>query len=287
MGVGRRDGHRNCREIRLITFDRVSFTYPGADRCAIENISFFIEPGSVTLVTGSLGSGCSTLLLVAAGLAPHLTGGTLVGKAVTLGVEVGAQAAHRQIAGRVGLLLPAPWTQLSGVAFSVADEVAFGPANLGRPRDRIARAVERAMALAGVSHLAERDPTTLSGGELQRVILAGIIALEPEVYLLDEPAVELDPEAADAFYRMLPELAREAAVVLATTDTDRAVEVAARVILLERGRCIAQGTPDGVLGSEKTVSASASTTVAQIAHAAGLSGPFPLTPEALALRFNA
>ena len=270
----------------MIVFEKVSFTYPGAAGPALDDVSLSIEPGSVTLVTGGLGSGCSTLLLVAAGLAPHLIGGTLGGRALTLGVEVGTQAAHRQIAGRVGLLLPTPWTQLSGVAFSVADEVAFGPANLGRPRDRIARAVERAMTRTGVSHLAGRDPTTLSGGELQRVMLAGIIALEPEVYLLDEPAVELDPDAADAFYRMLPELARDAAVVIATTDMDRAVEVAGRVVLLERGRCIAQGTPAEVLGAEATVLAGGSTTVAQIAHAAGLSAPFPLTPEELARRLG-
>jgi len=199
-------------------------------------------------------------------------------------VEQGDTAARAKIAARVGLLLPTPWTQLSGVAFSVEDEVAFGPANLGRPRDQITKAADRAMSLAGVAHLADRDPTTLSGGELQRVMLAGIIALEPDIYLLDEPAVELDPEAADAFYRMLPGLARDAAVIIATTDLDRAVDVAGRVILLEGGRMVAQGTPVEVLGAEATVLAGRSTTVAQIARAAGLTAPFPVTPEALARR---
>ena len=169
----------------MITFDHVSFTYPGASRPALEKVTLGFSRGEITLVTGRLESGCSTLLLIAAGLVTHLTAGKLTGTVRVLGVEAGTQAAHREIAGRVGLLLPTPWTQLSGVAFSVADEVAFGPANLGRPRDRIAKAVDRAMSLANVGHLADRDPATLSGGELQRVMLAGIIALEPEVYLLD------------------------------------------------------------------------------------------------------
>lgn len=268
----------------MIRFDRVTFRYPETEAPALKDVSLGFEPKSVTVVTGPLGAGCSTLLLVAAGLAPHLTGGKLDGLVRTFGVEMGTAAAHRQIAGRVGLLLSTPWTQLSGVAFSVADEVAFGPANLGRPRERIARSVERAMALAGVTHLADRDPAALSGGELQRVMLAGIIALEPEVYLLDEPAVELDPDAADAFYRILPGLAGDAAVVVATTDIDRAVDVANRVFLFDSGQCIAQGTPAEVLGSEQVVSAGRSTTAAHIAHAAGVPAPYPLTAEILAKR---
>lgn len=266
----------------MIRLEEVSFTYPGAPGFALEEVSLEIPRGGVTLVTGPLSAGCSTLLLVAAGLAPSLTGGKLAGQATTLGVEQGDSAARAKIAGRVGLLLPTPWTQLSGVASSVEDEVAFGPANLGRPREQIARAVEHAMTLAGVDHLAGRDPATLSGGELQRVMLAGIIALEPEVYLLDEPAVELDPEAADAFYRMLPDLARDAVVVIATTDLDRAVEIATRVVLIDGGKLVALGTPAEVLGAETLVLEGRSTTVAQIARAAGLPAPFPLTPDELA-----
>ena len=270
----------------MIRFDDVSFTYPGAPGFAIERVSLEIPRGGVTLLSGPLGAGCSSLLLVAAGLAPSLTGGKLAGQVTTLGVEQGDTAARAKIAGRVGLLLPTPWTQLSGVAFNVEDEVAFGPANLGRPREQITQSVERAMTLAGVTHLAGRDPATLSGGELQRVMLAGIIALEPEIFLLDEPAVELDPEAADAFYDLLPDLARDATVVVATTDMDRAVEVASRVILLDGGKRVAEGTPADVLGAEPVVSAGHSTTVAQIAGAAGLSAPFPLTPENLARRLG-
>src|SRR5262249_49240009 len=129
------------------------------------------------------------------------------------------------------------------------------------------------------THLADRDPNTLSGGELQRVILAGIIALEPDVYLLDEPTVELDPESTEAFYQVLPELARQTAGVIATTDIDHGVEVAGRVVLLHEGRVAAQGSPDQVLGAEALVLALKSTTTAQIAHAAGLPAPFPLTVD--------
>ncbi|MBI4419601.1 MAG: ABC transporter ATP-binding protein, partial [Gemmatimonadetes bacterium] len=183
----------------MIRFDHLTFQYPASPRPALDRVSATIEPGAVTLVTGPLGAGCSTLLLVAAGLAPHVTGGQVTsGGVATLGADPTTAEGRRALAGRVGLLLSRPWTQLSGMAFTVSEEIAFGPANLGWDRGRIAEAVDQAMALTGVTHLEDRDPTTLSGGELQRVMLAGVAAMEPALYLLDEPALELDPAGAES-----------------------------------------------------------------------------------------
>ena len=263
--------------MRVIQLERASFTYPGAERPALDGVTSLVGPGIVTLVTGPLGSGCSTLLLVAGGLAPHVTGGRRTGKVTTLGLDPAAATGRRALAGKVGLLLPTPWTQLSGLGFTVEEEVAFGPANLGRSRERIAESVDRAMRLAGVTHLARRDPLTLSGGELQRVMIAGVLAIEPQVYLLDEPAMELDPAGAAALYRLLPELSSRATVLVATTDLDRAVEIAGRILLLRDGRCIADGVPDDVLTTDEVVSARSSTTVASIARQAGLAAPYPLS----------
>lgn len=264
----------------MIRFDGVSFTYTGAARPALDSISATFGPGVVHLVTGPLGAGCSTLLLAAAGLAPHITGGRLSGIVSALGNVPSSADGRRALAGRIGLLLPTPWTQLSGMASTVADEVAFGPANHGWPRTRIADAVSRAMDRVGIVHLENRQPETLSGGELQRVILAGVMAMDPEVYLLDEPALELDPAGAEALYRLLPELAREATVVVASTDVDRLLEVTGRVWLLREGRCVAHGSPDAVLGTEDAVAARCSGTTAEIARSAGLPPPFPVTVEA-------
>lgn len=270
----------------MIRLDRVSFTYPGASAPALHEVTVELGRDGVTLVTGPLGSGCSTLLLLAAGLAPHLTGGTLSGTVKTLEVELGTRDAHRALAGRVGLLLPTPWTQLSGISYTAWDEVAFGPANLGWPRDRIAAAVERAMELTGVAHLRNRDPATLSGGELQRVILAGIIALEPAVFLFDEPAIELDPAAADRFYQVAHTLSRSALVVIATTEVDRAASAAGRVLLLSRGRLVASGTPDHVLGSPAAIESGCAPSTAILAHRAGLQPPYPTALDHLAARMS-
>jgi energy-coupling factor transporter ATP-binding protein EcfA2 len=269
----------------MIRFDRFSFTYPAARSPSLDAITATLRPGSVTLITGPLGAGCSTLLLAAAGLAPHLTGGTFSGAASTLEQDPSTREGRRALAGRVGLLLPTPWTQLSGMALTVADEIAFGPANHGWPRGRITEAVNRAMDRLGITHLTNRDPTTLSGGEVQRVILAGLMAMEPEVYLLDEPALELDPAGAESFYRMLPELSRSATVVIASTDVDRVVEVTNSVLLLRDGRCVAWGSPADVLRGDQAVKARCSTTVAEIARAAGSGPPYPLTIADAVTRF--
>jgi energy-coupling factor transport system ATP-binding protein len=269
-----------------IRFDAVSFRYPGADTPALRDVSLEFAPGSVTLVTGRLGAGASTLLLAAAGLAPHVTGGDREGTVTTLGVDPATPEGRRALAGRVGLLLPTPWTQLSGMAYTVWEEVAFGPANLGWPRERIADAVDKALDAVGAEQLAGRDPRTLSGGELQRVMYAGVLAMEPEVLLLDEPAIELDPSGARTLYASLSLVAERATVVLATTDLDRAVEHADRAVLLQEGAVVEDGAPDEVLGSRVAVERGVAPRIAALAGAAGAAEPYPITVQAAVTRWR-
>lgn len=268
-----------------VRFDELSFRYPGGDRDALREVSVSLEAETIALVTGRLGSGCSTLLLAAAGLAPHITGGTRRGAVTTLGHDPASAEGRRALAGRVGLLLPTPWTQLSGMSYTVWEEVGFGPASLGWPRERIDGAVQRALAQVHAQHLESRDPRTLSGGELQRVMLAAVTATDPEVLLLDEPALELDPVGARHLYDLLPAMAAERTVVVASTDVDRAAEVATHVLMLDRGSLVAQGNPAEVLGSASTVAMGAATTVASIARSAGMDAPFPVSVAAAVRRF--
>ena len=213
----------------------VTFTYPGADRAALAGLSLTVATGEIAVITGAAGAGASTLLLVATGLAPRLVGGTLTGSRT-----IGAR--------RCGIVFARPWTQLTGLCSTVRDEVAFGPASYGLPREQVLAAVERALEQLGIAHLAARDPAHLSGGELQRVVVAASLALEPDLLALDDPAAELDPDAADALYAMLPSLARTGtAILIATPDLERAARVATRGIVLDRGRVVRDGAPAVVL----------------------------------------
>jgi len=218
-----------------VSLAAVTFTYPGVDRAALSDLSLDVAAGEIVAVAGAAGAGASTLLLVATGLAPRLIGGTLTGSRT-----IGAR--------RCGIVFARPWTQLTGLCSTVRDEVAFGPASYGRPREEVLAAAARALEQLGIAHLAARDPAHLSGGELQRVVVAAALALEPDLLALDDPAAELDPDAADALYAMLPALGRAGtAILIATPDLERVGEVATRALALDRGRIVRDGAPAVVL----------------------------------------
>ena len=211
------------------------FRYAGSEAPALAGVNAEFAAGELVALAGPAGSGTTTLLLVAGGYAPRLVGGTLTGE--------------RDLAAtRPAIVFATPWTQLTGLCHTVTAEVAFGPASHGLPRQRILELVAQQLERLGIAHLADRDPATLSGGELQRVIVASALALEPDLLLLDDPAAELDPAGADELYRLLRRLADEgAAVLVATPDIERAAAVATRALVLAEGRVAKGGAPAEVL----------------------------------------
>lgn len=275
-----------------VRFDGVSFSYPGTDAPALRDLSCVFVAGQVTWLFGKLGAGSSTALLVAGGLAPILTGGRRTGSVRIGELDPGDVANRAALAGRIGYVSAQPHLQLSGLAETVFDEVAFAPANLGWERGRIGTAVLHALARVGAGHLVDRVPTELSGGELQRVVLAAMLVLAPKVWLLDEPASALDPAARAGAYALFREEARRgAAVVIATEDADGVLEVADRIIVLERGQVAVDGVPAEVLGSDACWALGVgSTTVGALWRAAAervpamADGGVPLTLEAAAAK---
>jgi energy-coupling factor transporter ATP-binding protein EcfA2 len=255
----------------LLSIDGVSFRYPAAVRPALNGVSLRVEPGDIVSLVGNTGAGCSTLLAVAAGLAPRVTGGQLDGR-----VEFTGPADGR------AMLLPTPWTQLSGMGVTVRDEVAFGPANLGWPLARIRSVAADAMSVAGVAHLAGRDPLTLSGGELQRVMLAGVLAMRPALLLLDEPTAELDGEGAAALWSVVrAEAGKGTAVIVATSDLDAVADVARRVVWLAQGQVRADGAPAEVFGDDAIWrDGPGGPVVTEVWRAAGLAPPWPVAVSA-------
>jgi energy-coupling factor transporter ATP-binding protein EcfA2 len=279
-----------------LEFGRVTFKYP-ASRQVLRDVTLSAAAGQVTWLFGPLGAGASTVLLVAAGLAPSLTGGTLEGSVRVLGTSPEGQVGRAALQGRVAYVTAMPYLQLSGMAESVFDEVAFAPANLGWSRERIGAAVPAALERLGVAHLAERVPEQLSGGELQRVVIAAMLVLQPEVWLLDEPSSALDALGRRTIEGLIRDEARRgAAVLLATEDADLGLAVADEVILLDEGSTIARGAPAELLGTELMWEIGAgSTTVAELARAARLLGapgadrlkaPYPLTTDAAVERWR-
>jgi energy-coupling factor transport system ATP-binding protein len=225
----------------------VSFRYNGTERPALDHVSLTIEDGEFVLVVGPTGGGKSTLCRCFNGLVPHFYGGVISGRMKVQGVDVIGQPT-RELATRVGMVFQDPENQL--VCNEVEREVAFGLENLGYGRGLIARRVEEALDAVGIASLRTRPVVELSGGEKQKVAVASVLALHPEVLVLDEPTSELDPQAAEEVLRLLERLNDELGVTVVVSEhrVERVAHLADRMVVMEEGRVAADGTPREVLG---------------------------------------
>jgi energy-coupling factor transport system ATP-binding protein len=260
--------------------------YPAQERWAIDGVDLDIAPGSVTWLTGALGSGTSTLLLALAGLSPRLTGGDREGTVTSDGQDL----SHTIPLSRgIAFLGPSPSLQISGIAKTVRDEISVGPMNLGAPRDEIIVAVARSMQRLRIDHLADRAPDALSGGETQRMLLASLLATSPNAWLLDEPFSALDHAGTGHVQLLLrDEAAGGATVVVACDDADTMLDIADRLIVMQHGRVVLDGSPRELLAGDVILATGAGTTDAAIlAHDAGIAAPRPLTRAELLARVPA
>jgi energy-coupling factor transport system ATP-binding protein len=238
-----------------ITLQDVSYKYPGTlvakgDKragWALRHINLEIQPGELIGLIGQNGSGKSTLCLTLNGLIPHFFHGDLRGKVLIDGVSTVDVELYTLIT-QVGVLFQNPFDQLTGVAETVLDEVAFGPENLGLVPEETLRRVNKSLAAAGVSQLAERNPFQLSGGQQQRVALASVLAMEPRILVLDEPTSQLDPIGSDEVFQVIRGLhAQGYTILLAEHKVDALAELATRAIVMAQGAIVMDGSPREVL----------------------------------------
>ncbi|RPJ21304.1 MAG: ABC transporter ATP-binding protein [Chloroflexi bacterium] len=189
-----------------LVIENLSFQYRTRPEPAIEHISFELKPGELLLIAGSSGCGKTTLARCINGLIPRSYRGKREGRVILHGKDV-AEMQIAAMAQTVGTLLQDPERQI--VASNVYNEIAFGPENLGMPRAEIVARVEQAMKRLKIEHLRERETFNLSGGEKQKIALAGLLAMNPSILLLDEPLASLDPasayEALDVFRSLADE----------------------------------------------------------------------------------
>ena len=211
---------------------------------ALRGISFRALPGECIALLGANGSGKSTLLLHLNGLLPEKTSGD---GAVKIFGDAIAPKNLDAIRRAVGLVFQDPDDQL--FCPTVAEDVAFGPQQLGLAENEIAARVNKALAQVGLAGFEHRATHHLSHGEKRRACLAGVLACEPKILVLDEPTSDLDPRGRREFKAMLRTL--PATKIIATHDLEMAVELCARSIILDRGEIVADGRTLDLLGDEK------------------------------------
>ena len=228
-----------------IRFEGVSFAYDEG-RDVLQGIDLTIRQGEFLGVIGHTGSGKSTLAQLMNALLVPTAGRVLVGDTCTA-----ERGMRRSIRERVGLVFQYPESQL--FATTVAEDLAFGPRNLGLPADEVQRRCRGAMARVGFSfdELAERSPFDLSGGQRRRVALAGVLAMEPEVLVLDEPAAGMDPQTVREIRGYLRQLnAQGMTIVLVSHSMEEVAELCSQVLVMEGGRIFLQGSPAEVFTPE-------------------------------------
>lgn len=225
--------------MHLIETRDLCYTYPGKVT-ALNNINFIAPRNSRIAVIGSNGAGKSTLFKHFNGIFKATSGSVLIrGEPIT-------KQNIKEIRKFVGIVFQNPDDQIFSP--TVEQDIAFGPTNLGLDAETIHHRVHEALRVVGIEHLAHRVPHHLSGGEKKRVAIAGVIAMEPEVLVLDEPNAGLDPRGVtdlNAFINSLPKK-YGMTVIFSTHDVGLVPEVADYIYVMDKGRIVAQGTTDEI-----------------------------------------
>jgi energy-coupling factor transport system ATP-binding protein len=231
----------------MIDIKNLTYTYQNMSEPTLRDIDLHIDDGEFVLLLGASGSGKSTLIQCLNGLVPKVTNGNLEGEIVINGKDVRDYKVH-QMASDVGIIFQNPDTQL--FSLTVVKDIAFGPENLGMPKEEILGRIDRAMHTVGMEDMRDRFIFTLSGGEKQRVAIAGTLAMEPHVMVLDEPTSDLDPVGTGEVLSLVRRLNQEKdmTIILIEHKIDEVVHLADRVVVMDRGKIIMDDTPDKIFG---------------------------------------
>lgn len=271
----------------IIEAKNLTYAYPGTSQPAILDVSIKIEKGEFVLITGPSGCGKTTLCRCFNGLIPHFYQGELKGEITVAGLKVQEHPVY-ELATHVGMVFQNPENQL--FALSVEKDVAFGLENLGLPREEIRKRVDWALKLTGIYELRERAPAELSGGQQQRVAIASVLAMQPEIIVLDEPTSFLDPMSAKKIFEVIHELNKRLGITIVLVEhrLDLTARYADHVIIMDCGKVVLDGEPSEVLSSEEArligVGIPKVIRLYQMLKADGvkLSGKIPLSPEEMA-----
>ena len=253
----------------------VTHTYmPGSpfQSTAIHDVSFTINDGEFVGIIGHTGSGKSTLIQHFNALLPPTSG-----KIIVDGLSLqDPETSKKVIRQKVGLVFQYPEHQL--FEETVAKDIAFGPKNLGLTEEEIDVRVKKAFNQVGLNYeeYAERSPFELSGGQMRRVAIAGVLAMEPKILVLDEPTAGLDPSGRDDILQMIKSLHEEdqITVIMVSHSMDDISKLATRILVMSEGKLVADGTPKEIF-SQKTFMESIGLGVpqaTQLAHALHYAG---------------
>ncbi len=236
-----------------IEISNVTWTYRKTENPAITNLNIDIKPSEIVFITGPAGAGKTTFCRFINGLIPHFYTGKLEGKVVVRGMDT-AEYPPETLCGYVGLIFDNPSNQLFNL--TVYDEIAFGPENLCIPPDKIREIVADALKFCRLETYVDKTPHHLSGGEQQACALASIMAMRPQIYVLDEPTANLDPYGTELVFDRVEDLFRteKKTGIIVEHKLEQISKLADRMIVLDQGKIILEGKPREVMQSVNKLS---------------------------------
>lgn len=234
----------------VIETKNLTYTYPGVSKPSIANISMKVEKGEFVLITGPSGCGKTTLCRCFNGLVPHFYQGELKGEITVAGQDILKKHTY-EMAKHVGLVFQNPENQL--FALSIEKDVAFGLENMGVNRHDMRQKVDWALNQTGIYELRERSPHEISGGQQQRVAIAAVLAMDPEIIVLDEPTSFLDPLSAEKIFEVIYDLNRKQGitVILVEHRLDLTAKYTNHLIVMDQGQIRYEGDPREILSKEE------------------------------------
>jgi energy-coupling factor transporter ATP-binding protein EcfA2 len=238
-----------AQSLAAISARNLSFTYAGADKPSMENVNISIEKGEFAILTGPSGCGKTTLCRCLNGLIPNFYSGDIQGELEIDGLDTKGKATA-ELATHIGFVFQNPENQL--FSLTVERDVAFGLENLGVPKEEALQRIEWAMEATGILGLRDKAPYELSGGQQQRAAIAGVLAMRPNILVLDEPTSFLDPKSAEEIVGVIAKLNMELGLttLLVEHRLDLVSRYANRVIVMDKGKIALDGTPSEIYGDE-------------------------------------
>ena len=233
-----------------LKLENVNYKYPLEEKNTLKNINIEIKKGEFWAVIGKNGSGKTTLCNILRRFVPDFYKGELTGKITLEGKEL-KDYSQKEIVQKIGFVFQNPFTQISGVKNTVFEEIAYGLENLGIERETIISEVEKILKLLEIEKLRDKNPYNLSGGQKQRVALASIIAMNPDILVIDEPTSQLDPKGTEDIFKIINLMANEGkTIILVEHKLELIAEYAENILVLDEGEIILSGKANEVLNNK-------------------------------------
>ncbi len=233
-----------------LKLENVNYKYPLEEKNTLQNINIEIKKGEFWAVIGKNGSGKTTLCNILRRFVPDFYKGELTGKITLEGKEL-KDYSQKEIVQKIGFVFQNPFTQISGVKNTVFEEIAYGLENLGIERETIISEVEKILKLLEIEKLRDKNPYNLSGGQKQRVALASIIAMNPDILVIDEPTSQLDPKGTEDIFKIINLMANEGkTIILVEHKLELIAEYAENILVLDEGEIILSGKAEEVLNNK-------------------------------------